>query len=46
MRTGLPFLLSTMALSMIQLAVAQDRSLTLPKTVEAGSAFIRRRSPH
>ena len=39
MRTGLPFLLSTMALSMIQLAVAQDRSLTLPKTVEAGSAF-------
>ena len=39
MRTRLPFLLSAMALSMTQLALAQDGCQTLPKTVEAGSAF-------
>jgi len=35
MRTRLPFLLSAMALSMTQLALAQDGCQTLPKTVEA-----------
>jgi hypothetical protein len=39
MTSRLPFLLSTMALSMMQLALAQVSSLTLPKSVEAGSAF-------
>jgi len=39
MRTRPLFLLTTMALAMMQPVVAQNRSLTLPKTVEAGSAF-------
>ena len=39
MRTRLAFLLSGMAVAMMQLAFAQDRSMSLPKTVEAGNAF-------
>ncbi len=39
MRTRLLFLLSTMAVPMMQMALAQEGSIALPKTVEAGSAF-------
>ena len=39
MRTRPLFLLTTMALAVMQPVLAQDMSLTFPKTVEAGSAF-------
>lgn len=39
MRTRLAFLLSGMALTLMPLAFAQDGSMSLPTTVESGSAF-------
>ena len=39
MRSGLAFLLSGVAVAAMQPAFAQGGSMTLPKTVEAGSAF-------
>jgi hypothetical protein len=37
-RAGLPFLLSALAMATVQPAFAESGSMTLPKTVEAGSA--------
>ncbi len=39
MRRGFPFLMTGFALTIANLALAQEQSITVPKSIEAGSAF-------
>ena len=40
MKPALTFLLGSLMLAVMQAAYAQDEALSLPKSIEAGSAFL------